>query len=148
MMGAAMPTRKTQSADGSTQSSGKTAGKKTKPKPPRGRPFQKGQSGNPGGRPRKFGVISEFLDSLVKEGTDKTHRDMILKAWFTTAIDRTHRDHMHGVELFMAYDVGRPVERTELSGPDGDPLKIEEYKARQGDAIERLKRMGEAQDDE
>jgi hypothetical protein len=38
-----------------TPSSGKTA------KPPRGKPFQKGQSGNPGGRPKNVQSISYWM---------------------------------------------------------------------------------------
>lgn len=57
-------TRKGKEAPQSSGGSGKS-------KPPRGRPFQPGQSGNPGGRPKGLREVQDYAGEYTFEAVDK-----------------------------------------------------------------------------
>ena len=86
--------------------------KKTAP----GRPFEPGQSGNPGGRPK---VAKEFKekcrDFMSDEGWEK------LKS---IAINGKKKDQFRALELIAAYAYGKPKQGVELSGEDGGNINI------------------------
>lgn len=84
--------------------------------------FQPGQSGNPGGRPKRS-AIRDFFAQATKEG-EPTRLERVLTSLYTTAIDRSHRDHMHACELVTAYCFGRPVQAVEVAGEGGGPLSV------------------------
>lgn len=95
-----------------------------------GRPFPKGVSGNPQGRPKKPECITEFLneDWVAKNGQNLgKRRKVLLDALFNTATLAGSKDRMKAIELLLAYDLGKPTERHELSGPEGGPIKSVEY---------------------
>lgn len=79
-----------------------------------GRPFQKGQSGNPGGRPA---VAKEFRqrcrEFMENEGWEKLF-----------ALARGGKEQKFALELIAAYAYGRPKQGVEIVGEDGGPLQI------------------------
>lgn len=79
-------------------------------------PFQKGQSGNPGGKP---GAARQDLNALLDKVFTPAKRKKVLEKLISDAEAGQHDART----LLMAYTWGRPVERKELSGPDGEPLK-------------------------
>lgn len=103
-----------------------------------GRPFQKGGknphrfqpgvSGNPGGRSRS--VIPQFMAVVVKrkaaEGRgefEATRREHLLQGMFALAMNKRDPLRMKAMELLLAYDLGKPRERLEMSGPMGGPIE-------------------------
>lgn len=81
-------------------------------------PFAKGQSGNPGGRPKKIPAFVarfralepkalKFLERLI--GNDKADP----------------KDRLKAIEIAFAYSRGKPRQQLELSGPGGEPLALE-----------------------
>lgn len=79
-------------------------------------PFVKGQSGNPNGRPSaRRQELSDLLDSVFTQAD----RQAVIKA---IVIDAKQGDN-EARKLLLAYTFGKPVERKEISGPDGEPLK-------------------------
>lgn len=79
-------------------------------------PFQKGQSGNPGGKP---GPARQELNALLEQVFKPARRKKVLEKLISDAESGNHDART----LLLAYTYGKPVERQELSGPDGGPLK-------------------------
>jgi hypothetical protein len=74
------------------------------PKRTVGRPFQKGQSGNPGGKPRKLAGI----EALAQQHADKAIEALV------EALDG--KDRVPAAALLLAYGFGKPRMPIEHSG--------------------------------
>jgi hypothetical protein len=83
--------------------------------PPRGRPFVKGQSGNPGGRPKR----AEFEKKARKAVDEK-----VVDAWIDE-VEKRGEDWMRASELLAAYGYGKPPATVEVTGEDGGPIEHE-----------------------
>lgn len=83
-------------------------------------PFQKGQSGNPGGKP---GKARQQLDALLDECFPLAKRKKLVKLLVDDATSDDYERRKEARPLLMAYTFGKPIERQEISGPDGEPLK-------------------------
>lgn len=79
-----------------------------------GRPFPKGVSGNPRGRPK----TSEEFRKACAERTEKAL--LALDA----EIENEGRDKFKALELLIAYAHGKPTQAVEHSGKDGGELKV------------------------
>ena len=80
-----------------------------------GRPFAKGQSGNPGGRkPIPDDVKAIFSDANTVA---------VVKALLETALDRDHSDHVKAAVAFLDRKFGKAVQP--ISGPAGGAIPIE-----------------------
>ena len=81
-----------------------------------GKGFQPGQSGNPGGRPAMAREFKQRCrDFADEEGID---------ALIAIAKDAKDRDRFRALELIMAYSWGKPKQGVELSGEDGNNIRI------------------------
>jgi len=80
-----------------------------------GRPFQKGQSGNPGGRPREE---REVVEALRKKGLELV--DALLKLAL-----RKKNPNVKAIEIAFERAYGKARTLVELSGRDGEPIAFD-----------------------
>lgn len=118
-------------AESATQvdkSSAETAGAK-----PRGRPFPRGQSGNPKGRPKTRWELKEriqrrgddLVDALFDIVDDLPRRYEDEEGDGSRIVGPSHRDRIAAISLLKAYGYGKPTEHVELSGPAGAPIAVQ-----------------------
>jgi hypothetical protein len=95
-------------------------------------PFQKGQSGNPGGRTRKGWLTEQKKISEAKKTWAKllAIRDDLIRQ---QEVDRdgnvfdvvaSHKDLRETCKLILAYSVGQPKQQVEHTGEDGGPITL------------------------
>lgn len=77
-----------------------------------GRPFPKGQSPNPGGRPREE---RELVEALRLRGVDLANK----------LIELALKGNVKAIEVALSRAYGKPRERVELTGADGGPVKMD-----------------------
>ena len=86
------------------------------------KPFQPGQSGNPGGRPKKLPItdaIREELEREVTGGLSLAHA--IARKLVRLALE----GDMDAIREIADRTEGKPRQRIEQSGPGGGPMQFE-----------------------
>jgi hypothetical protein len=110
---------------------------------PRGRPFAKGHSGNPGGRPIKPRTIEQhrlehdarmFARDRGAEAIDKLVA--LMRGVVTVEIDRKPVEmlvppmaQLAAANALLDRGYGRPHQSVEMTGKDGDPIEHREVSA-------------------
>ena len=84
---------------------------------PRGRPFLKGQSGNPGGRPR--GLVRAIRDQ-TREGDELVA--FVMRVFRGEVEGVRLRDRLEAATWLADRGFGKPTQGVELAGKDGDAL--------------------------
>jgi hypothetical protein len=83
------------------------------------RPWKPGQSGNPGGRPRKR-LIDRELEELLSD-SDSSLANAIARALLV----RARKGDLKAIQLVVERTEGRPRQAVEVSGPDGNRIALE-----------------------
>lgn len=99
-----------------------------------GKPFAPGQSGNPGGRPRKR---AELVAKIQERGLDLVQKlfDIVDECPVMVPNDSdkgpgynvvgpSHRDRIDAAKLLIAYGYGKPLQTVEVSGPEGGSIPV------------------------
>ena len=84
----------------------------------RGRPFAKGKSGNPGGRPKKTPELIE-VENLCKEASPAAVARLV--EWMNSEDPATSVKACLGI---LAQGFGTPKQRVEHTGQDGGPIRV------------------------
>jgi len=83
----------------------------------------KGVSGNPAGRPKRAFILTDALREKLGQsigGNGKTQLDAIICKLVTLA----RKGDTHAIQQIFDRLEGRPMQRQEISGPDGAALLI------------------------
>jgi hypothetical protein len=84
----------------------------------RGRPFQKGRSGNPGGRPKKTPELRE-VEALCQQASPRAVERLI--EWAESDNAKASVSACMGL---IAQGFGTPKQRVEHTGKDGGPIRV------------------------
>lgn len=82
-------------------------------------PFEKGQSGNPGGRPSE---ARQALSALLDEKFPVAKRKKLIQLLVEDATSDDWEKRKEARPLLLAYTFGKPTEYKEITGADGAPL--------------------------
>jgi hypothetical protein len=82
-----------------------------------GRPFKKGESGNPGGGPKWLKGVRESLKSLTPLAA-KTLKDIMENT------DAKDADRAKAADVVLKYTVPLPKQTHRVEGKGGDPLAL------------------------
>lgn len=84
-------------------------------------PFKKGQGGRPKGAPNKRTTLEEVLREI-----DPTEGRVYWQQLHAIAAGKHDDVHarLKALGLILSYREGKPIERTEISGKDGQPVPI------------------------
>ena len=84
-----------------------------------GRPFRKGQRGNPRGRPKGSASLRALL--LQRYGTDAAE---LVDRLHQLTLHRNPKVALQAVQLLLAYHAGRPTQTIEIGPRDHTPLFV------------------------
>ena len=87
-----------------------------------GKPFPKGVSGNPNGRPKLGFALTDIAREILDEElpTGKTRKEVLMRKVADLAYDGNEAM----IKLMWNYVDGMPTQRQEITGADGEPLVI------------------------
>lgn len=80
--------------------------------------WKPGESGNPNGRPKKGYSITETIRAMMDEKPE------IKQALSTKVIEMALKGDLAAMKLVWSYLEGMPMQKQELSGPEGGPIPI------------------------
>jgi hypothetical protein len=84
-------------------------------------PGQRGNSGGKKGRSGRKSKAEELgLVSLLNRGWTPAARERTIKRLSTLA----EAGNLEAIKILLAYTYGKPIERTEHLGQDGEPIKV------------------------
>ena len=91
------------------------------------KPFKKGQSGNPNGRPCKLPDLDVLMaEVLSDEEEGKTAALRILNELRREALKGKGTTKLRAAEMLLDRGYGRPKQPTEFTGKDGEPIQVEQ----------------------
>jgi hypothetical protein len=87
------------------------------------KPFKKGQTGNPNGRPkgsslRDIKVVLQDLLSQEKNGTQ------LIDGLMSVVVNKALKGDLKAVDMLLSYTFGKATQRTEITGAEGAPIEV------------------------
>jgi len=85
------------------------------------KPFKKGQTGNPNGRPkgsslRDIKVVLQDLLSQEKNGTQ------LIDGLMSVVVNKALKGDLKAVDMLLSYTFGKATQRTEITGSEGEKI--------------------------
>ena len=107
------------------------------------KPFKKGQSGNPAGRPPNLPELDALMALVLSEEKDsKTEAETILRKW----IELAKKGNLKAGEMLFDRGYGKPRQAMEVTGKDGKDLEFGINQASQDKIASLLKAINGAGD--
>ena len=97
------------------------------------KPWKPGQSGNPGGRPKRR-LLDEALEDLLGSNDSQAARDVAV-----TLLKKARKGDIRAIQLLAERTQGKPMRAIEISGPEGGALVLDRMTDEQLD--ERLNEL-------
>jgi hypothetical protein len=89
--------------------------------------FEKGRSGNPGGRPKGPSLKAELIRHLGRKGEDGVrHADAIA----LTLIDMARDGNLEAIREILDRVDGKVPQQQQVTGDGGGPVRVESYDIR------------------
>jgi hypothetical protein len=104
---------------------------------PRGRPFPKGVSGNPGGRPR-------VLDGVRTAAQARTTEMLDVLASIALDPKAPHAARVSAANSYLDRALGRPLKEVVLHDERGDDVYREELRRQVHEALAKTERLNDA----
>lgn len=87
---------------------------------PNNKPFKKGQSGNPNGRPKSpLRDIKEVLKDLLSQEKNGTQ---LIDGLMSVVVNKALKGDLKAVDMLLSYSYGKATQRTEITGADGEKI--------------------------
>jgi len=84
--------------------------------------FQKGQSGNPKGRPKSaLRDIKDVLKDLLSQEKNGTQ---LIDGLMSVVVNKALKGDLKAVEMLLSYTFGKATQRTEITGAEGEPIEV------------------------
>ena len=103
--------------------------------------FKKGQSGNPGGRPKEIAEVRE----LAREQTEFAIETLVRIAGDKKA---THAAQVSAASALLDRGWGKPIQAMEHTGKDGGPIETKDADRARDDLLRRLEGIAERAENE
>jgi len=84
------------------------------------KPFKKGQSGNPKGRP-PLRDIKEVLKDLLSQEKNNTQ---LIDGLMSVVVNKALKGDLKAVDMLLSYTYGKPTQKTEITGSEGEAIQI------------------------
>jgi hypothetical protein len=106
---------------------------------PGNKPFQKGQSGNPNGRP-KLRDIKEVISDLLSQEKNK---QQLIDGLMTVIVNKALKGDLKAAEMLLSYTYGKPTQKTEIVAEVETTVKDINLKKLNLDELRNLERIAE-----
>ncbi len=82
--------------------------------------FKKGQTGNPNGRPKNdLREIKTVIADLLKK---EKNNQQLVDGLMTVVVNKALKGDLKAVDMLLSYCYGKPTQRTEITGADGEKI--------------------------
>jgi len=105
-------------------------------------PFQPGQSGNPGGRPKGTSITSQLRKLLDQMVAGKHISEAVAQAWLKKALKGSY----HHLREMLERTEGKVPNKNENTGADGGPIRIDMNSFSAADLTKFIRASGNVED--
>ena len=104
-------------------------------------PWQKGQTGNPNGRPKdELREIKTVIADLLKQ---QKNNQQLVDGFMTVVVNKALKGDLTAVDMLLSYCYGKPTQRTEIVGEIETTVKDINLKKLSIEELRELERIAD-----